>query len=505
MPVDISVYDSAETEAERIARFHEFIEGFDQTGYTLERTSDDQYTLTTDAAKATVNFWDDIIELNVINLAKDEEVFALHFQLRDDDWEHGEDLYGEMVAALLAQQARKTVDVLLTCSSAMTTTLFAQKLDKVAKTMGRDYTFTAVAVRNIYRDGANYDVVLLAPQVSFLYENVKAALRGTVVIEIPPSIFGSYDAAATIELVKEELEKARKTREENAVHRIMRGEDTNACVLSIVVKQSSEMVEIGWRVYEKGVMEREGVVIKHAPMHDPASSERQVPAGASQTGIGLADFTDIIDTVMAMGDYPERLDAIGIAMPGSVDEGVVTLPFTKVDGVNVQAEIEQRYGKPTVVSNNVNAAAFGWYSQQEDYQTVIFHSQSYGLATGGQGIVVNGELVTGLHGLSGELQHFYPALGMKGANGSWEWSNRMYDPFEIVDLLAKVFAIDVGILAPEVICVRSRLTPNMDDIRDALAQYVPKDKQPKLVYIPHFTDYIYIGLFVLALRKIRNL
>jgi hypothetical protein len=209
--------------------------------------------------------------------------------------------------------------------------------------------------------------------------------------------------------------------------------------------------------------------------------------------------------VVATADFATRIEAIAVAVVGSVEGGTVHLANTKIDHVNIEKEITRRYGKPCVVSNNVNSAALGWYSQQDKYQTVVFHSQSYGLAIGGQGIVVNGELHTGLHSFAGELQNFYPAIGMKNLFPAPGYVARLYDPAELVELLAKVFSVDIGILAPEVICLRCRSTPDMEVIRQALDRYVPREDQPELIYIPHFTDYIYIGLYVMAVRKLRNL
>jgi len=75
-------------------------------------------------AKAMVNFYDlEIVELAIVD-NNDENRFYLHFQVRDDD--HARGLYNEMIIALRQLENRTKVKVLLTCSSALTTSYFAR-------------------------------------------------------------------------------------------------------------------------------------------------------------------------------------------------------------------------------------------------------------------------------------------------------------------------------------------------------------------------------------------
>ena len=198
-----------------------------------------------------------------------------------------------------------------------------------------------------------------------------------------------------------------------------------------------------------------------------------------------------------------NIGLIGLAVMGAVDHGVVSLPGTMMDGAAAESDLSARYGKPVKVVNNVNAAALGWYGQQDDYQTIVFHSQSRGMLLGGQGVVIDGKLHEGLFSQAGELQNFYSVLREDGLPLSDPFKTELWDTDQLTELLAKIFAIDIGVIAPEAICVRSKLPCSAEAISRALARYVPVEKQPKIIEIPHFTEYIFLGVRTLAAEKLK--
>lgn len=56
----------------------------------------------------------------------------------------------------------------------------------------------------------DYDVILLAPQVSFRLSEVEGVLKNKRVYALSPALFGKYDVGNTIAFLEEELYKEKK-------------------------------------------------------------------------------------------------------------------------------------------------------------------------------------------------------------------------------------------------------------------------------------------------------
>ena len=82
-----------------------------------------------------------------------------------------------MLHTLVSLKSKKAIRVVLTCSSALTTSFFAQKLNEAAEVLNLDMSFNAVSIDRIYQEAQNYDVVLLAPQIAFQYAKIKEILK----------------------------------------------------------------------------------------------------------------------------------------------------------------------------------------------------------------------------------------------------------------------------------------------------------------------------------------
>ena len=186
----------------------------------LENPDPDHFLLVTDYAEAQINFYQiegepEIIEFRIDNLKNHETEFFLHFHAEPE--EHARDLYRQMVQTLKDLGNRKNNRILLCCTAGMTTSFFAEELNKTAQTLHENYEFEAVSVNEVYVRGLEFDAVLVAPQVGFMQKKIAAVLKDMPVIAVPASIFGSYNTGACLELVKDTLKKFRETMAEQAV------------------------------------------------------------------------------------------------------------------------------------------------------------------------------------------------------------------------------------------------------------------------------------------------
>ncbi len=128
----------------------------------------------------------------------------MHFELNDE--KHAKQLYDEMVETLIGLKNEKTLKVLLSCSAGLTTAMFAENLNTMADLTGIDYHFYAVPYLNIYEEVEKYDIVLIAPQIGYIYERLKNSLHDKLVLQIPTALLASYDAMATLNFIRKELD-----------------------------------------------------------------------------------------------------------------------------------------------------------------------------------------------------------------------------------------------------------------------------------------------------------
>ena len=127
-------------------------------------------------------------------------------------------------------------------------------------------------------------------------------------------------------------------------------------------------------------------------------------SSADNTMLGIANA---IEETLAFGDGSRTLAAIGLGIPGQQDpaNGIVRI------AVNLHwydyplvARLTERFGVPCVIENDVRVATLGVYrfDNPADDQDLAYISIGTGLATG---VILEGKLLRGRHGLAGEFGH----------------------------------------------------------------------------------------------------
>lgn len=185
-------------------QYRAWILGQSFKGCTIGKTDDMHLTLTGSAARGEVNFYDmgdgsEIVEMRIFRTGDGEQVFFLHFMM--DDEARARELFEEMAEAFVELGTHKVRRVLLCCTCGITTSMFASRMNEVAKALALDYLFEAKPLDHALANGGDYVAVLMAPQVSYLRQKVIDAFPDTFVIELPGKVYGSYDAAAAVRLV----------------------------------------------------------------------------------------------------------------------------------------------------------------------------------------------------------------------------------------------------------------------------------------------------------------
>jgi cellobiose-specific phosphotransferase system component IIB len=455
------------------------------------------------SAIASVTFWPyedglEIAEYQIVRSTDGEPFFFLHVLL--DDLSRAKELFAEMEEALENAEGHTTTHVMLCCTSALTTTLFANKMAEVAQTLSLDYDFTALSVDRALSEGGDYDAVLLAPQVSHLRKAMMDAYPQALVFEIPGKIFGSYDAAGALRLLLHAMRDVQTTAEvHHETTRVACDLSNDWRILIITLFTMRSYSRLGYRLYDHGHVTAQGSVRK--PRLD------------------YRDVEDLLETMGAKGVRVRSLDIIGIAVPGVAYHGSVTLPGV-IDGpYDLGTHIQERFGIKTSVDNNCNAAAVGCYVGQDKYQSVMFYRHEFGHIAGGLGTVIDGTLLKGRHNLAGEPK-YYESLFSYDAS----YDEILLSEEGMFAIARNVALTGIALVAPEAFYFSVDTVDDMDKMRRALTSDIserrdrcilqgptngplrglPAELLPELFVVDDYVERVYLGEMALCLQKLRD-
>jgi glucokinase len=171
-------------------------------------------------------------------------------------------------------------------------------------------------------------------------------------------------------------------------------------------------VDVGGTKIAAGAVDASGHVVGKVRVSTPATTSRDVEDAVIEAVRRLLTFHDA--------------SAIGLAVPGFVDEKRATLRFTPnlpmVDRP-LREIVQGAIGRPVVVENDANAAAWGEHRFGGGRQNPEMVLVTVGTGLGG-GIVLRGELVRGAYGTAAEIGHMRMVPGGLpcgcGNHGCWE-------------------------------------------------------------------------------------
>jgi len=137
-------------------------------------------------------------------------------------------------------------------------------------------------------------------------------------------------------------------------------------------------------------------------------AKQSTPQGSDPGEIVGAVVQAVDEYRSDLGDEPDRLRAISLVVPGTVnvEKGTVVkapnLPC--LDGFPLAAALTNDLHLPTILENDANAAAVGemWQGAAQGCRTIICVTLGTGV---GGGIILDGELWRGVDGAAAEIGH----------------------------------------------------------------------------------------------------
>jgi glucokinase len=171
-------------------------------------------------------------------------------------------------------------------------------------------------------------------------------------------------------------------------------------------------VDVGGTKVAAGVVDPAGRIVERLRRPTPAASPEQTEQA-------------IIDVVAELGSRHD-VTAVGIGAAGFVDEtgsSVMFAPNLAWRDEPVKKRVEDRLGRPVLVENDANAAAWAEarFGAARDHEHVVLIAVGTGI---GAGLVLSGRLYRGRWGAAGEPGHYRVVPDGRlcgcGNRGCWE-------------------------------------------------------------------------------------
>lgn len=153
-------------------------------------------------------------------------------------------------------------------------------------------------------------------------------------------------------------------------------------------------IDIGGTKIATGALDEHGRVVNVA----------QVPTLAEESREKVLE--QVFLSVEKLNLDMDSVQGIGVCAPGPLKDGVLINPPNIKNWQNfaLSKSITERYGLPTVVENDANAAGYAEmvFGSAKGYKNFVYVTVSTGIGTG---IIVDGQIYRGKNGLAGEGGH----------------------------------------------------------------------------------------------------
>jgi hypothetical protein len=223
-----------------------------------------------------------------------------------------------------------------------------------------------------------------------------------------------------------------------------------------------------------------------------AKEEGRAPGVLSDAGDSLAELIGGL-----IGRFP-KIRSLAIGVPGAVNQGrVIHIPsYEALQDFDLKGALEKRFGLPTVVENDMNAAVLGYYHTHDTRDNPSLVYLYFGQNGPGAGILINGDVVRGNTFFSGEVyyvpqyeeRNFGQALAPRPQAGA---GIARVDAAG-ADAVSRLIAACTALINPHtvVFCHDEVSVSLLNDIKAKSALYVPSEHLPRLMMSDWRQDYL---------------
>lgn len=157
-------------------------------------------------------------------------------------------------------------------------------------------------------------------------------------------------------------------------------------------------VDIGGTTVKMGLFQTDGTLVGkwEIPTYTENGGERILPDVA----------VSIKEKMQEYGVSKEQVVGVGVGVPAAVQEESVVQSTANLGWgyKNVKGELEELLGLSVKIGNDANVAALGemWKGGGHGYKNIVMVTLGTGV---GGGIILDGRILVGVHGIAGEIGH----------------------------------------------------------------------------------------------------
>lgn len=152
-----------------------------------------------------------IIEEQAWDRKTHKVIFYIHFQMAN--LAHATRLYEDLLETIYENCSQPLAKILLVCSGGLTTSYFASKMQELCDLEHLNYKIDAVGYNMVYQKATGYDLILAAPQVSYMLPKMIEKLPGHIVKAIPTKYFGRNDYEGAVKYALKVLNNGQNDKE----------------------------------------------------------------------------------------------------------------------------------------------------------------------------------------------------------------------------------------------------------------------------------------------------
>lgn len=197
---------------------------------------------------------------------------------------------------------------------------------------------------------------------------------------------------------------------------------------------------------------------------------------------------DIVNFIVNILQGNQNIQIIGLGIPAVISNGkIIESDLPNLKNVDLQKVIETATNLKTVLKNDMNYTAYGYYLDAHDKKDLCY--VTFPLNSGpGCGSVINGKLLEGQNSIAGEIMYL-PFFNYLKQRKQHEFN---YSPNNIALSLCCV----ASIINPSIIILTGEAINSKDlqQIKRVCLEYLPDEFMPELVYREGYEEDYFRGL-----------
>lgn len=208
------------------------------------------------------------------------------------------------------------------------------------------------------------------------------------------------------------------------------------------------------------------------------------------------DIQRIIDLFNHIKVLALSIPAI-ITQEGSIEDITLVKGLEKLAHIPIQEELYKRFNKQVIIENDVNTAVIGYYNQHKDISNIGFVYQPMD-DLAGLAFIVNGVLLSGQHGLVGEMP-FLPFMKQQEQYEYLKTSTGIYQ------ILSQMITLMMIMNDPQhiVVCCQDI---NHDLLYQNILKYIPYENLiSEIIIVDNIESLIFQGLLLMSKERLTKI